>query len=282
MNILEPSLSFFDANGEIAKWNFDKAYTGAMLLENDRVLLYGHQLTEANIYELSSGKLIKTIDTGIGTTNAYLDKESQHFFLSNSEKNTITSYDNKGNKLKELKLNNYPMSMYSNDGLLYVINYKDTSISVVDIETLSVEKEWTIEKSSNGIMVVPEQNTVWIGGHGKGDQPNQAITVLNMENGERMKEIHTSLMPIEFHRQGNIIYSVNHGSNELNAFSLNGDLLWKEEVGANPFSVNSFQDYIVVAGFDDHHIYFLEDNKIVNSYETGKGPFQLLVREVSS
>lgn len=281
MNMLEPSLNFYDIDGEIATWRFEKAYTGAMLLEHDRVLLYGHQLKEADIYELSSGKIIKRLFTDIGTTNAYYDKEEKIFFLSNSEKNTVTSYDDKGNKIKEVTLKNYPMSMAANNGLLYVINYKDHYLSVVDIDTLTVKDEWEIEKSSNGIMIIPEEKVIWIGGHGKGDKPNQTIVVLNMDTGEKINEIPTSLMPVEFYRQENIIYSVNHGSNELCAFNVKGKLLWKKEVGANPFSVNAFQGYIVVAGFDDHHLYLLAENKIVKTFDTEKGPFQVLVREAN-
>lgn len=282
MNIIEPSLKFYDADGEIATWKFDKAYTGAMLLEHDRVLLYGNQLKEADIYELSTGKLIKTIYTDIGTTNGYYDKDKNVFFLSNSERNSITSFNNKGNKIKELKLGKYPMSMTSYDGLLYVINYKDTKLSVVDIDTLTVKNEFKINQSSNGILIIPEEKAIWIGGHGKGNKPNQTITVLNMENGQQMKEITTSLMPVDFHRQDDTVYSVNHGSNEVCAFTKKGKLLWEEEVGANPFSVNTFQDFIVVAGYDDHQLYFLKNKKIVKVQETKKGPFQLLVREAGS
>lgn len=279
MNILEPSLSFYFADGDIATWKFDKAYTGAMLLQHDRVLLYGHQLTEAHLYELSSGRLMKTINTGIGTTNAYYDQKKKQFFLSNSERNTVTSYDNKGNKIKELRLKNYPLSMASEDGLLYVINYKDTILSVVDIDSFTIKNEWEIEKSSNGIMIVPEEKTVWIGGHGEGNEPNQTIAVYNIENGNQINKIPTSLMPVEFHRQWDTIFSINHGSNEIYAFTIKGDFLWKEEVGANPFAVKTFQDEIVVASFDDHRLYFLKDNQVSKFIEVGKGPFQLLVRE---
>jgi len=52
-------------------------------------------------------------------------------------------------------------------------------------------------------------------------------------------------------------------------------------VGANPFSVAAFKDMIIVAGFDDNQIYFLEeDGKVLHKNPTKSGPFQLLVREV--
>ena len=50
VNILEPSLSFFTAEGSpIATWQLDKAYAGATLVE-DTVVLYGFGLDKAVAY----------------------------------------------------------------------------------------------------------------------------------------------------------------------------------------------------------------------------------------
>lgn len=281
MNILEPSLTFFDDSGEaLADWKLDKNYTGALFIPNDRVLLYGHQLTEADIYEISSGKHLSTIKTGLGSTNAYYDSDYKRFFLTNSESNTVTSFDYYGKQLEECKLGNYPMSMASNNGLLYIINYKDTKLSVVNIETMQLHDEWAISESSNGILLVPEKNTVWIGGHGKGNQTNQTVDLLDLHSGKLLDRLDVSIMPVDFSRNGQEVYIINHGSNELYATNLDGQTLWNEEIGANPFVVTSFLGNIVVAGFDDDKIYFVKDKKIMKTIDTGSGPFQLLVREV--
>lgn len=281
VNILQPSITFYDASENlIAKWELDKAYTGAELIGQDQMILYGHQLSEADIFQLSTGKQVGHIETGIGTTNAYYDKEEKLFFLTNSERNSVISYDSQYEQLKELKLRNYPMSMASHNGSLYVVNYKDTSLSVIDIATLTVQDEWTIDKSSNGLLILPELNRLWIGGHGEGSKPNQTVDVLDMETGKVINQLNASIMPIGFSRDDDTIYVTNHGSNELCAFTTQGELLWKTEVGANPFVVTTFQDDLVVAGYDDHTIYYLNGQSIQKSIETEKGPFQLLVREV--
>lgn len=280
VNILQPSITFYDNSGEkIANWTLDKAYTGAVLVDHDKIMLYGHQLEEAYLYELSTGRKIKTIETGIGTTNGYYDKDGKLLFLTNSKTNELISYNNYGDKLSEIKLRNYPMSMESYDGKLYVINYKDTILSVVDMQTFQVIDEWTIEKSSSGILLLPEQQTVWIGGHGEGSKPNQSIKVLDLQTGDTVNELNVSIMPVGFSRNENEVYVVNHGANELDVLSDFGEMLWKLEVGANPFAVSYFNESIIVVGFDDHTMYFINDGKIEKSIETDKGPFQLLVRE---
>lgn len=281
MNILEPSMTFYDQSGdEIAEWQFEKGYTGALLIPNDRVLLYGHQLTEADIYELSTGKYLKSINTGLGTTNAHFDYEQKKIFITNSETDSVTSFDHLGRKLGECQLTDYPMSMASFNGLLYVINYKDTLLSVVNMDTMLLHDEWTIEGSSNGILIVPETNTVWLGGHGEGNKPNQTVDVYDLESGELKNHLDVSIMPVGFSRTEEEIYIINHGANELYATTLEGETLWYKEIGANPFAVATFQDYVVVAGYDDHKLYFLHDQEIIKTIDTGSGPFQLLVREV--
>lgn len=281
VNILEPSIVFLDSKGDqIATWNFDKAYTGATLIPHDRILLYGHQLTEADIYELSSGKKLKSIETGIGTTNAYYDQEEQMLFLTNSETNKVTSYDRNWKLIKELTLKDYPLSMESYNGKLYIINYKESALSAVDMKTLTLLDEWKIDPSSSGLMIVEEANSLWVGGHGEGSRPNETVKVLDLDSGNITKEIQVSQMPVNFSRSEDEVYVINHGSNELFACDVNGEVLWSIEVGANPFSVAHFHHFIVVAGYDDNKIYFIKEGEIQKTIQTNLGPFQLLVREV--
>lgn len=280
VNILQPSLTFFDQEAnKLATWEFEVAYTGGTLIQHDRVLMYGHELTEAHLYELSTGRLVATMECGIGTTNAYYDPQSEQFFMTNSKSNTVTSYDLQGKKLEEQKLYNYPMSMAASDGNLYVINYKDTVLSVLDIKTFNVIDEWDIMKSSHGIAIFDKENSVWIGGHGEGSKPNETIDVYNLTTGEKQSEINMPLMPVGIAKKEDEAAVISHGANTLYVANTEGDILWQQKVGANPFAVVYFADNIVVAGYDDQSIYFLNEHGIINKVQTDKGPFQLFVRE---
>ena len=280
VNILQPSLTFFDQEAKkLATWEFEVAYTGGTLIQHDRVLMYGHELTEAHLYELSTGERVATIECGIGTTNAYYDQQSKQFFLTNSKSNTVTSYDLRGEKLHEQKLYNYPMSMAVHNGYLYVVNYKDTILSVLDIATFNVIDEWNIMKTSHGITILEQENTVWVGGHGEGSKPNATIDVYNSTTGEKQSEINMPLMPIGIAEKDDEVAVVSHGSNTLYVADIKGEILWEQKVGANPFATAYFADYIVVAGYDDQNIYFLNEHEVVKKVQTDKGPFQLFVRE---
>ena len=280
VNILQPSLTFFDQEAKkLATWEFEVAYTGGTLIQHDRVLMYGHELTEAHLYELSTGKRIATIECGIGTTNAYYDQQSQLFFINNSKSNTVTSYDLHGEKLYEQKLYNYPMSMIANDGYLYVVNYKDTVLSVLEIATLRVVDEWEIMKSSHGIAILEQENSVWIGGHGEGSKPNDTIAIYNLTTGEKKAEIKMPLMPVGIVEKDGEVAVISHGENMLYVADTKGEILWQQKVGANPFSTAFFAHYVVVAGYDDQSIYFINEHEMIKQVKTDKGPFQLFVRE---
>lgn len=280
MNILEPSLTFYDHQGDqLATWQFDKAYTGVELIDHDLLLLYGHQLGEAILYELSSGKEYKKLQTGLGVTNAYYDKTSEKLFITNSETNELVSYSKKGEVLQTAKLGNYPMSMVAYEDKLYVINYKDTTLAVVSTNDLAILDSWTIAKSSHGILVEPEFGRLWIGGHGQGSSPNQTVDFFDLSSGELMKEVSMPMMPVGFAKGANEVAVVSHGSNMLYITDRQGNELEKLNIAANPFAVAYFQSNFVVAGYDDQILYFIENRVIKKKVQTDKGPFQLVVRE---
>lgn len=131
VNILEPSLSFFTAEGSpIATWQLDKAYTGATLVE-DTVVLYGFGLDKAVAYSLATGEKQYELKTGTGVTNIYYATEQATLYVANGETNRIETYSVAGQPLKEVSVGNYPMSMLVHNDELYVINYKEDRKSVV-------------------------------------------------------------------------------------------------------------------------------------------------------
>jgi len=280
LNIQEPSLDFIDEQGKvIATWLFDKAYTGAVLLGDNRILLFGHQLDKIDVYTLSTGEKLYSKKVKMGTTNVYYSENDKQFFITNSTTNTVTSFDEKGNELASQQLGNYPMSMVAFKEKLYIINFKDTKLSILNVKNLKVEQEWVIPKSAHGLAIIEETNELWVGGHGDGSKPNSSVKRYDLATGELHGEIEMPLMPVGLTKTKNSVLVISHGHNELYVADFNGKVKWQLEVGANPFVVNQFKDYIVVAGYDDHTLYFIKDGHVEKTVDVGKGAFQLLVRE---
>ena len=283
VNILEPSVTFYGEKNElIATWELDKAYTGAILVGQDAVLLYGHQLEEAELYELSTGKQTAKFKTGIGVTNAFYAEQHQLIYVTNSKTNELTRFSIAGDMQKKVKLRNYPMSMAQHENLLYVVNYKDTLLSVVDTATFTVKEEWPIESSSQGIVIIEKTGELWLGGHGQGSQSNDQVQVLDLTTGKVKKQITVPLMPVTLLQASDEVVVASHGSNMIYTVSSQGMVTWQQEIAANPFAVAYFKGQLVVAGYDDQMLYFINEGHVTERVGTEKGAFQLLVRERAS
>ncbi len=278
VNIQEPSIDFIDETGkQLAVWPLAEAYSGATLIGDDRILLYGHDLEHADIFQLSTGERVTEIETGEGTTNALYDEVTKLVYLANSWTNTVSAYDENGQERSTQKVGKYPMSMIRYNHQLFVVNFKDTMLSVLDAKTLQKQHEWKIPASSNGLVAVNDE--LWIGGHGSGSIPNDNVVRLNIKTGDMLKKVKLPMMPIAFLKDNNAIYVLSHGENVLHKLDTDGNEISSKEVGANPFTLASFSGHIIVAGYDDHKIYWTNGTEVERSQTVGTGPFQLLVRE---
>ncbi len=278
VNIQASTINFINEQGKVfTTWKLDQAYTGATLIDQQQILLYGFQLKKATVYNLTTGKQVFTIDTGIGITNGIYDKVHKQIYLANGKTNDITAYNEEGKQTSKQKVGNYPMAMMVHGGQLFVVNYKDTKLSILQTKSLKLRKEWPIQKSSNGMVIVKDQ--LWIGGHGEGIKPNSTVSIYHLESGKKVSQIKLPMMPVGFVKGTNRVYVISHGDSVLSEVTFDGKVRRELEVGANPFTVNLFKSFVAVAGYDDHCVYFLRKGKIAKTIQVGKGPFQLLVRE---
>lgn len=211
-------------------------------------------------YQLGKSSIQKKVK--MGTTNVYYSENDKQFFITNSTTNTVTSFDEKGNELASQQLGNYPMSMVAFKEKLYIINFKDTKLSILNVKNLKVEQEWVIPKSAHGLAIIEETNELWVGGHGDGSKPNSSVKRYALATGELQGEIEMPLMPVGLTKTKDSVLVISHGHNELYVADFNGKVKWQLEVGANPFVVDQFKNYIVVAGYDDHTLYFIKDGHV--------------------
>ncbi len=278
VNIQEPSIQFFDKRKEVmATWSLKEAYTGAVLVGDDRIFLYGHGLDHGDLVQLSTGEHVGKIKTATGISNALYDEQTKSLFLANSTQNTVISYDINGRKKAEVATGNYPMAMLVYNAHLFVVNFKDTQLMVFGTDSLRKEATWTIPKSSTGIEVIDD--TLWLGGHGDGSTPNDTVLQLNPSTGKIVGNIQLPMMPIAFLAKGDDVYVLSHGESMLYTLSKKGHIRAKQEIAANPFTFTQFQNDIVVAGYDDQQLYWTDGQKIIQKKKVDQGPFQLLVRE---
>ncbi|OCS93470.1 hypothetical protein A6K76_05380 [Caryophanon latum] len=276
VNQLEPSMTFFnDDLHAVATWAFDEAYSGATLVDNDTIALYGMGVPFVALYHVSTGELQTKLETGVGVTNVIAGDDE--LYVANKEQNTVSAFSFSGEQLRDVVVGNYPLSMAYADDTLYVLNFKSDYLSVIEAKTFHEVAQWQIPRSSNGIVVNEETNTLWIGGHGD-HTSNDQVLVIDRKTGSIKQTLQAPQMPVALAQHDDEISVISHGSNTLHRFTKDGKAIDTLEIGANPFSVAYFNDAIVTAGYDDHTLYVV-DGEQVRAYDTGEGPFQLVIRE---
>ncbi|MDG4657475.1 YncE family protein [Ectobacillus antri] len=271
-NIKEGSISFIDPKDDklLTTWKINKAMMGTLLLpDGDTLLLYGKQLDRVYTYSLAKGREIGQWNTGEGIANAVL--MGSEVVFANQHNDTVDVYALTGKKTAEIAVGHQPLTMLA-DQKLYVLNFQDTKMSVVDIETRTVTDTLSIPFSSVGGGIVKDE--IWIGGHGNGQEVNESIHIYNTKGMKR--SIAAPMMPIGFAVDKDYVYVLSHGSATLR--KINRDTYQEEgsvQVGSNPFAVTLTNGRIYVASYDSDEVYVVDPKRmqLTDSIRVGKGPF---------
>lgn len=274
---LDATLSSYSEQLKLGQtWELERAYTGMILLPEDQILFYGYGLDTAGIYNLRTGELLAEVETPEGTVGGYSDEYG--FYLANSQTNTVTIYDFTFNEIKQIQTGRYPMSITSQDAMLYVVNYQDDHLTLIDQVQWEIHDEFSIPRASQGVKI--HNDSIYIGGHGSGSEVNTKVIQLDKETGEVVTSIEAPIMPISFITHQDELYTLSHGSNQL--YRLDEQSVTDEmEVASNPFAMGASQEFIYLAGYDDDTLYKINEMEVVDSIPTGDGPLQLLLWEGS-
>lgn len=274
---LDATLSFYTEDfKEQGQWKFEEPYSGMALLEDDKILFYGYGLEQATVYDLTSGRPIGDLSVEEGTVSAYSDATG--IYLANSVTNTVKRFTLDLQEAGSIQTGDYPMSMTSFDELLYVVNYQDSHVSVIEQSTFEEIEQFKVDRASQGIYATSD--SLYIGGHGSGATVNSKTQLLDRTTGETTKTLDMPMMPIAFAEQGESLYALSHGSNQL--YQLSEDMVTDVlTVASNPFTVGATDQALYVAGYDDDTLYKIVDMQVVDEVKTGDGPLQLLIREAT-
>lgn len=283
VNIKDTSVTFVNEQYEkLAHWDLDIPFTGGLLLEDrDSLLLYGKDMDSIEVFSLSKGKQKDSWKVGKGIVNMKLLQDGKGIAAVNQSLNTVSFYNVKGQLEDQVKVGKSPLTIVEGNHQLYVINFNDTKLSVINLETRQVEKEFPINHFSTGALIREDEHEIWIGGHGEGSETEEHVHIYSTENGELKRQINTPVMPVNFTENNKGIFILSHGSNAVYKLDQNYHMVKSTTVGVNPFEMTTFNDDLIIAGYDSDELYVLDSNgeKIKKTIEVGKGPFQMISRE---
>jgi len=283
-NQKDGSLSFIDAvkKNKIASWPIQKAIMGtAVLPDRDTIAVYGQDLEAVYLYSLSKGTKVGEWKTGKGITNITISASGQDIILADGQSNAVRLYSKSGKEIAAIAVGKRPMTMVERENQLYVLNFNDTILSVVDLQEKRVRDTISVPRSSLGAVIYG--NELWIGGHGSGAEINEDVYIY--ENRSMKQEVSAPQMPVGFAADNEFIYVLSHGSGMLR--KINGNTykaIAAMEIGANPFAVWLSGKALFVASYDSDEIYVVHADtmKIETSIKVGKGPFHITERKGES
>jgi YVTN family beta-propeller protein len=286
VNVNDESVTFFDlqTGRKVAEWKLQKPIKGAALLQDDRtLLLYGSELDRVYLYDMRTGKAKSEWKTGKGIVGALVSNKGNTVFLADERQKALRVFDGNGKEKAKIEVGNKPLTLLQNKAgtTIYAIDFRNTKAYVIDVGKRRIIRKFSVPKFAFGGLLRERQQELWIGGHGSGSTVETNIRIYSIKTGALIKVMKAPTMPVGFVETNEGIFALSHGSNTVRKWNDSENLQASVTVGANPFTMIAANERLYVASYDSDEIYVVDQRtmKIIARWKTGKGPFQLLIRE---
>jgi DNA-binding beta-propeller fold protein YncE len=285
-HIKESKISFVNLkNNEITTNDLDYRITAMQKLDKNKAIFSGENEDYLYSIDLIDGKLKKLFKVGQGVKDLLYLPEHNLLIFANSINNSIGFLALNNKKiLAEVSVGNLPISMAYNSKkeILYVLNAKDSTISVIDIDSKKELNKFSIVERPNGIFF--DGQYVWVGGHGSYGTLNKDVYVYDPESGEEIDRVEVGLMPVDFYgdRLSPYFYVICHGSSDV--FQINKEdrtVKGKIKVGSNPYDIIGDKENIYVSSIDGNSLSVIEKStfKLEKNIGLDNGPYLMVLGE---
>ncbi|GBF10255.1 YncE family protein [Tepidibacillus sp. HK-1] len=256
-----------------------------LLLSPDQKILYasGKEMNQLFLFDAHTGKLIGKYPIGGGIIAQTISKDGQYLYFGTQEGSIYQwdAYDLQITRKMEIGQEPATLQISENGQFLYVGLLEEGKVKEIDIKQWVVTRDFKGPKRTMGIGLNLESRRLWVGGHGDAEAPNDKIYEINLDQGT-YHPLQTGLMPIkiEFDEKTKKLYVLNHGSNQLSIFSLNGKEKDKKTVyvGNNPFDFTIANGYIYVSNYDSRSLNIFEEESLqkVKEIDIGGHPLSIV------
>ncbi|WNS73871.1 WD40 repeat domain-containing protein [Bacillus sp. DTU_2020_1000418_1_SI_GHA_SEK_038] len=286
VNIKDMTVSFIDIKNmkKLHDWDLKKPYTGAVILpDGDTLLLFGKQVETVDLFSLKGGKMISSWKTGKGIVNGKLLNTNSNIALADQNLGKIRFFNFDGEEIAQIKTASNPLTILESvkEKKLYVLSFSKEKLTVIDLNGTKKVSEYDIHPAAAGAWLNEGGNELWIGGHGAGAEVEKDIHVYNSDTGELTYKIPAPSMPVNFLEFNHQVFVLSHGSSMLYQLNVEGKVINSKTIGANPFEIAIFDQYLIIAGYDSNDIHIVNPAtlEIIKTIPVGKGPFRIVLRE---
>ncbi|GHI00808.1 YncE family protein [Neobacillus kokaensis] len=285
-NLKKQEITFVDLQtGKLTASALNFRITSMEKIKPNTIILAGENEDSLYRLQLKEGTLTKSVQTGKGVNEmVYLTKDHLLLF-TNGLKNTVGFYDVKKEKvIAEVKIGKFPVSMALNDkkNLLYVVNVKGASLSVIDISTKKELTHFPIIERPKGIFF--DGKYVWVGGHGPYGSLNEYIYVYDPKTGKEVDRVKVGVMPVDFYGDvsSRYVYAICHGSSSVYKIDNKNRSVSKQlKVGANPYDITGDKYRIYVTSLDGDSLAIIDRTAFTKSKQIRlkNGPHMMILGE---
>ncbi|WP_421382905.1 YncE family protein [Bacillus salacetis] len=263
-HLKDPSLTFIDKETQkvMDTVELDETIADMVRIDDEHIAYISKDSGTLNILNTADGNLKQWEDIGAGVNELLYSDETRQLFLSASGGNQVKVFNiNEEKVTAAIPVGKFPLSMALDEqaGLLFVVNQKGSSVSVIDANELEVTREFLVPYLPEGIWF--KDSKLYVGGHGPvhGDL-NRFVYVIDPESGGQLDRIEVGLMPVKFFSPpaSKDLYVVCHGSHELYKIAAYRGATEKVKVGANPYDVTGNKDMLYVSSIDSNSLFILD------------------------
>lgn len=285
-NLKKPELSFVDLQtGKLTASDLNFRITSMVKVDRDTIILAGENEDSLYRLQLKQGNLTKLVQTGRGINELLYRLKDHLLYFSNGTKNTVGFYDVRKNKvITEINTDKFPGSMALNEkkNLLYVVNVKGASLSIIDISTKREVAQFPIVERPKGIFF--DGKYVWVGGHGPYGSLNENVYIYDPETGKEVDRIKVGVMPVDFYRDDGSadVYVICHGSSSVYKIDINNRSVSKPlQVEANPYDIIGDKQRIYVTSLDGDSLAIIDRSTFtkLKQIRLNNGPHMMILGE---
>jgi len=166
----------------------------ARISDSDSVLAVANVREKTvSFLETESGKTVATWKPDFSFARMLLLPDRHTVLLYGKNEEEAHTLD--GKQKGEIKVGPSPLTMLLDEkkNLLYVVDLQDATLREIALADRRVTRTFRMNESPMGGLLMSDRKELWIGGHGRGDLPEEDVSVFSSETGQKQRTMDTHI-----------------------------------------------------------------------------------------
>ena len=223
-----------------------------------------------------------------GPMMTYIDSSNDDSLVlaTSSGSDSVYAYDQQGKILSIIPVGETPkgVKIHPEGNLAFVANENSGTISVIDVDSLTVTKEIEVGKVPHNIRFDSQGNTAYVTLQGE-----DKVAVIDVKNFEMTDSISVEKLPhnLDLSQDGRYLYTANIGTSDVAVIDLQTkEIIKRIKVSTGHHGIDVTNDgariYVSGIGADKINVIDAESLELVKQIDVDKGPHGIRASEDGS